>query len=240
LREVLPVKLRNRNDVVYPWFADVKDIKLVGSPAEGWDGVELKASGLSGYNDVELKADSKETMTINGRPLLVTGKYGRGKTVVFTGFTPRDKTMPPGYRDLFMRMLVEVGGERIRAAYDRIALPRKLLFECLKGLPETSLSLPESLEVQESGRRAKSTLTLANVGGYARLVRIRVEWDKSDQRVPFLQFSDNFIDLLPLENRSIALDWLLPQGQFGKSSGTLVVEGPNVKTRRIPIQVSAP
>jgi len=179
-------------------------------------------------------------MIISGRPLLVTGKYGRGKTVVFTGFTPRDKTMPPGYRDLFMRMLVEVGGEKIRAAYDRIALPRKLLFECLKGLPETSLSLPESLEVQVSGKRAQNALTLANGGGYARLVRMRVEWDKSEQGVPFLQFSDNFINLLPLETRSIALDWLLPQEQFGKTSGTLVVEGPNVKIRRIPIQVRAP
>jgi beta-mannosidase len=239
LAEVLPVKLRNRNDVVYDWGANVKDITLVGSQAEGWNESGLKESGVAGFNEVELKADSEQIMTVSGRPLLVAGKYGRGKTVAFTGFTPKEKTMPPGYAELFMRMLVEVGGDNIRAVYDELAAPGKPLFESLKDLPEASVSLPESLEVIVTGTRAKSALKITNGGVFARLVRWRVEWNQPDAESPFIMFSDNFIDLLPQESKSIDLDMLLPQQRPVKATGSLVVEGPNVKTRRIPIQVDA-
>ena len=47
-------------------------------------------------------------------------------------------------------------------------------------------------------------LRLANGGNYARLVRVRAQWPASG--APFLvEYSDNYFDLLPGEQKS--LDW---------------------------------
>ncbi|MCL5098013.1 MAG: glutamine amidotransferase [Candidatus Omnitrophica bacterium] len=243
LSEALPVELSDRNDAVYGWFANLKDIQLETSPAKGWAD-QLKAAGLSGFNEVEVKPGAQLIMTVSGRPLLVAGRYGQGRTVAFTGFTPAQATLPPAYEGLFRRMLLEAGGEKCRSALARLiaqyqpsfesALP---LFQNLKDLPETSLQLPEAIELKTAGRRARTTLHLANGANYARLVRMRAEWEHGQADTPFLMFSDNFIDLLPNESRSIALNLLLPDQPARKFEGTLVVEGPNVATRRIPITV---
>ncbi len=53
------------------------------------EGLELlRHYGLIGFNQVTARAGSRTELSIAGEPLLVTGKYGAGKTVAFTGFTP--------------------------------------------------------------------------------------------------------------------------------------------------------
>lgn len=136
-------------------------------------------------------------------------------------------------------MLAEVGGEKTKDAYGQLRAQEAPLFEALKDLPKTSLTLPEVIEVTAAGRRGKATLSVTNGGVYARLVRMRAEWERPEDEAPFVLFSDNYIDLLPHENKSVLLDLLLPTQQLGKLSGTLMVEGPNTETRRIPIRVVA-
>src|SRR5581483_3906094 len=99
LAEVLPVKLHSRNDVNYGQlyratgdinqvFSPVKEIEAVETAGEGWGDFGFKEYGIAGFNDVDLKPGSRLMMTISGRPLLVTGQFGKGRTVAFTGFTP--------------------------------------------------------------------------------------------------------------------------------------------------------
>ena len=66
----------------------MKDIGVAALGGKGWNDFGLKDYGLSGFNDVDLKPGSLQILTISGRPLLVTGKFGQGRTVAFTGFTP--------------------------------------------------------------------------------------------------------------------------------------------------------
>ncbi|MDD2763766.1 MAG: hypothetical protein PHE83_07315 [Opitutaceae bacterium] len=141
-------------------------------------------------------------------------------------------------------MLVEVGGQQVRNAYRQLATQYEPpfassapLFQNLKDLPETTLRLPETVEMTAAGRRATSTLNVTNGDAYARLARMRVEWDQPEGDTPYVMFSDNFIDFLPNESASIGLDFLLPKENTGNMSGTLVVEGPNIETQRIPINL---
>ena len=154
------------------------------------------------------------------------------------------KTLPAAYESLFGRMLVEVSPRTIREAYKELSRQyepafdsSKPLFENLKDLPETSLQLPATVEVICTGRRAKTILDIANGDAYARLVRIRVQWNKTGDEVPFVMFSDNYFDLLANEKKTVVLDMLLPKEKMGNFNGTVLVEGPNIETRQIPISL---
>jgi hypothetical protein len=275
LADVLPVKLRERYDVNYGQlylptgatdrvFSPIKDIAVTDSAGEGWNDFGLKEYGVAGFNDVDLKPGSRQVMTISGRPLLALGQFGRGTTVVFTGFTPAytekksswdpkielrylldqefvNNPVNKAYFTLFMRMIAAASGEKPAMAFDEILAERdKPLFEKLKDLPTATLAVPSSLVAKASGRKAGATLLVKNGSEYARLIRVRAEWQDGDGNAPYLvKYSDNFFDLLPGENKSLALEMFLAEGNAGKISGTLVVEGPNVETKRIPVELKA-
>ena len=148
LAEALPVALRSRNDLVYAQglvptavhgSASIKEIRAEAGAGRGWSERQLREYGLPGFNDVELKPGSEQVLSIAGRPLLVTGQYGQGRTVAFMGFTPDyearhadwdPKVLYPylldqelisnpvnrAYFDLFMRMVGAASGEKRRRA----------------------------------------------------------------------------------------------------------------------------
>jgi len=270
LAEVLPVHLESRNDLVYgpgqetradpAQFAPIKEIQTEGQPAEKWSVTLLRAYGLPGFNAVDLKPGSEEPMSIAGRPLLVTGHYGEGKTVIFTGFTPSyteeradwdPKVVYPymldqelvadpankAYFDLFMRMLAEATGERPAAGFDALIASRdKPLFEMLKDLPPAAVGLPPEVKAKVSGNKATIPLTFANGPQYARLVRVRIDWETRAEGNPdLLLFSDNYFDLLPGEKRDLEIRVSASTGTLGPIQGKLVVAGSNVPAMQIPI-----
>ncbi|MFH1008342.1 MAG: sugar-binding domain-containing protein [Candidatus Latescibacterota bacterium] len=285
LAEVLPVDVRSRDDVIYGHlhrprggkpleFSPMRDIAVAAPGGEGWSDFGLKDRGIAGFNDVDLKPGCLQILTISGRPLLVTGQFGQGRTVAFTGFTPAytEKMWPkPGpesfsswkdlpftaplpylvdqefvadplnrsYFALFMRMIVAASGEEPATAFDELLAARdQPLFETLKDLPATTLDLPMVMSVTASGRKALTNLEITNGGTYARLVRVRAEWEGGEENSPYLvKYSDNFFDLLPGESKSLALEMFLAGEHMGRISGTLVVEGPNTEPRRIPVEV---
>src|ERR1019366_8846384 len=103
-------------------------------------------------------------------------------------------------------------------------------FETLKDLPTATLTLPSALKVTVSGRKGSATLQVKNGTKYARLVRMRAEWKEGEGNSPYLvKYSDNFFDLLPGESKSVGVKMFLAKAPLGKLSGTLVVEGTNVK-----------
>jgi len=273
LAEVLPVKLRNRNDVNYGQlylptaaidqvFSPIKDIGVNNSAGEGWSDFGLKEYGLAGFNDVDLKPGSRQVMTISGRPLLTFGQFGQGTTVAFTGFTPayteKKSSWDPkialhylldqelvtspvtkSYFTLFMRMIAAASGEKPAAAFEEILAERdKPLFESLKDLPTATLVVPSLLVAKTSGNKASASLVVKNGSGYARLIRVRAEWRDGEGNAPYLvEFSDNFFDLLPGESKSLTLEMFLAEGHVGNPSGSLVVEGPNIETKHIPMEL---
>ena len=277
LAEVLPVALRKRNDVVfgqvrevYQSFADIlsqsfmeiKDIQVSGDTGQGWSDAEWKTYGLPGFNDVELKPGSRQLLTVSGRPLLVMGQYGKGKTVAFTGFTPvyAEKKSPwdpklkvpyapdqefvtnpvtKAYFSLFMRMVAAVTAEKPAADFDRILMMRdKPLFEMLQDQAPATLNLADSVKATASGNRVSTSLKLTNGTKYARLVRVRAEWDDAQAGQPYLvMYSDNYFDLMPGEDKSVSLDLFLPAGQGKPVHGRVIVEGSNMSSREIPITV---
>jgi hypothetical protein len=275
LAELLPVSLHERNDVNYGQlyrptsdinqvFSPIKDIAAEESAGEGWSDLGLKQYGLAGFNDVDLKPGSRQVMTISGRPLLVTGQFGKGTTVAFTGFTPSytekksswldtitlryfldqefvTDPVTKAYFSLFMRMIAAVSGEKPATSFDEILAARdKPLFESLKDLPSASLAVPSSLDATASSNKANATLTITNGSTYARLVRVRAEWQGGDGSSPFLvEYSDNFFDLVPGESKPVSVKMFLPKEHMGKLSGTFILEGTNIESRRIPVEITS-
>jgi len=271
LAEVLPVQIETRNDLVYgpgvettgdiaERFAPVKEIQVEGQAEQGWSASKLREYGLPGFNAVELKPGSTEVLGIAGRPLLVTGRYGEGKTVAFTGFTPvyterhaewDPKVVYPylvdqelvsdpvkmAYFDLFMRMLVAASGEKPATSYEALFASRdKPLFETLKDLPPATVNLPAMVKGTLTGDKATIPITLTNGSQYARLVRVRIGWTASAETSPYLLlYSDNYFDLLPGENKNLEVKAFAPAGTVGPIRGNLVVEGSNVSALQIPI-----
>ena len=198
----------------------------------------------------------------SGRVAAFTGftpGWAKGKDVQLGSNKPGP--IPRSYEDLWMRLLVAVGNDDLRDAYARAlaskppvqepaapapvaaakpasATEPKLLFQQLKELPATQVSLPTSVTLTTSGRRGNGSVTIRNGAGYAHLVRLQVRWDAPDQAAPFLMYGDNFIDLLPQEETTIPLEFLLPEGsQAALFSGTLVLSGSNVPEQKVPITV---
>jgi hypothetical protein len=101
------------------------------------------------------------------------------------------------------------------------------------------LTLPATITGVVSGSRAHAVLKLANGDAYARLVRVRAVWSGSGY--PYLvKYSDNYFDLLPGEEKSVDLEMILPAQRAEKIAGTLIVAGPNVEERRIPVELRNP
>jgi beta-mannosidase len=272
LAAALPVKLHSRYDVILgplaldaiqPVFEPFKTIRVTEAAGDGWSDLGFASLGIGGFNDVDLLPGSRQLMTISGHPLLVTGAYGQGRTVAFTGYTPAyilqkafwdsSVTFPycldqqfvtdpvsKSYFSLFMRLIALASGEKPAVPFDDVLAARdKPLFESLRDLPKADLTLPAEISAVTSGEKAHALLKLANGNAYARLVRVRAEWLSSDS--PYLvKYSDNYFDLLPGEEKSLDLEMFLPAQHAGRIAGTLIVEGPNIEARRIPVELRNP
>src|SRR5262249_29773060 len=69
-------------------FAPLKTIHLASNAPANWNDGGISIFGVPGFNETKFKPGAEQIMTVNGRPLLVVGQYGSGRTVAFTGFTP--------------------------------------------------------------------------------------------------------------------------------------------------------
>ena len=284
LAEALPVSVQTGNDLVFGdiisgqkstllWettadinkrFTLVKEIQMTAEAAgAGWTNPGFEDYGLSGFNEVKLNPESRQILTIQGRPLLVTGRFGQGRTVAFTGFTPcftpevdwmYDKSryeyfvdqefvtnpVTKAYFSVFMQMVAAAVGEKSAANYREVLAARdKPLFETLQDLPQATLKTPGSLKARIKNGEATATLALTNDAHYARLVRLRDEWKAGQATTPYLVlYSDNYFDLAPEESRTVELHFFLPEGAQGEVTGELVIEGANVKSTQIGVIVA--
>jgi hypothetical protein len=241
-------------------FSPQKDIRASREGAEEWSDGGLKSFGLPGFNDTRLKPGAYQVLSIDGRPLLVIGQYGHGRTVAFTGFTPAyseqhaewdDKIVYPylvdqelyrhpvnrAYLYLFMELLAAASGEKPRVDYETLLAARqKPLFETLKNLPEANVKVPATAHAEVSGTNSYLSLQFTNGDRYARLVHVRGEWEGAAQDAPYgVLYDDNYFDLMPGESRTIVARLLLLSEATEPVSGRLIVSGTNVEPTEIAV-----
>jgi beta-mannosidase len=251
LSELLPVTIQNRNDLVYGEHtlddnlqteAGFRDI--LAPPEEIWEGLPLlQHYGVRAFNLVSAKPNSKTLLSIHGQPLLVTGAFGQGRTVSFTGFTPvqaekddyqlgqqliRDPANRAYFESFIGLVAQAIGQTPALSAADLLDATEKPLFQTLKEQPVTHIGV--SLEPGSSAKPqagAVRLVRLKNGDSYAHLIRLRVEWDAKTPQPYLTEFSDNAFEMLPGEERAVTLSWRLPSGA-GSASGKLIVDGANV------------
>ncbi len=249
LNAVLPVEIQGRGDLIYGTHGmddglqtenaihEIGESGATVSP-EGLD--LLRHYGLVGFNKVTARPGARTELSIAGEPLLVTGKYGAGKTVAFTGFTPASDDYsalpideyliaePRGraYFVLFADMLAAVlPGEHERTA-ELLRTHEKPLFQTLKEQPETEVAVTEAGPVAVDGAVARCRVRLENRGGYAHLVHMRVEWAEDGTRPYLSELSDNDFELMPHESREMELEWR--SSHAGRAAkGILIVKAAN-------------
>jgi hypothetical protein len=238
-------------------FNPIKNIVAGPHATQKWQDLRIRSQGIPGFNEVRLKPGSLEYLTVSGRPLVASGRYGKGRTVAFTGFTPayvqpkprftgeepikflvdqrlRDDPATEPYFELFTMLLSETSGQTPGVESEAVLVSRReSLFEILKKLPPAILSVPERLLVRTSGKEQRLSLTLLNGQNYARLVRVRAEWDEGEPDV--VLYSDNYFDLLPGESKSVQVEFHSIEEHPGTADGRLLIEGTNVTKAEVPI-----
>ena len=241
-------------------FSLIKDIRVSQEGDGDWTDGGIKAFGLPGFNDTRLKQGAHQVLSIDAHPLFVIGQYGQGRTVAFTGFTPAyseqhadwdAKVIYPylvdqelyrypvnrAYFYLFMELLTAAVGEKPQVDYETLLTAReKPLFETLKDLPAANLKMPATAHTEISGANSDLFIQFTNGDRYARLLRVRAEWDGSTQDTPYaVLYDDNYFDLMPRESRTISAKLLLPTGATKPGPGRLIVAGTNVEPTEIAI-----
>ncbi len=257
LADILPVTISNRDDLVFGGRgmddamaspSMMKEIHAAGG-GNSTDTSLLQHYGLPGFNLVTAKSGSRVVMTIYGSPLLVTGRYGQGRTVAFTGFTPAyegsstylsDEQMVNdpinrAYFSIFITLIADAVGERpMISEANCLAVHEKPLFQTLKEQPSASVEVQGTPAVAQ-GEVVRETIRLVNGAEYARLVRLRAEWDAKGPEPYTTEFSDNAFDLLPHEEKNVVVEWRVHAKNVGDSFGRVIVDGVNLKAKEIAV-----
>lgn len=213
-----------------------KDVRLF---SRGWTDSGLKETGIESYNEVETKPGSEVIMKFNEWPLLVEGQYGKGRTLVFMGFTPKDKSAEATWRALYSQMLLAATGENPEYRYATVTGRQKPLFQLLKEQPEGAVKAsPGAIESAAKDGMASFKVEITNGDRFARLLRLRMEWSGATAEVPLPLYGENFFDLFPGEKKEVGVDVAMPEGFKGTAKGTLILEGTNVPESRIPVSLT--
>src|SRR5262249_6926769 len=162
------------------------------------------------------RPEAQVLLSLNGRPLLVTARYGKGRVIAYLGFSPagspKAKDSPPILLDrvlpvsaehvLFAKVAASIlafaAEEEPVASLDDILKTRSTpLFEQLKGL-----SKPEWPEVswawtKVDGSTLAGRVRIHNGGAYLRRLRLRLDGPDFEKGDVLPLWSNQYFDLLP-------------------------------------------
>lgn len=260
LADLLPVAIQHSNDLVYGEHTlddslqteeGFKDI--AAEPGRQWASLPLLDHyGLRAFNRVTVKPGSQTLLRIHEEPLLVIGKFGRGRTVSFTGFTPVQaqkedyilgqqlirNPVNRAYFETFIGLVALAAGQKtvlpVSALLDAIEKP---LFQTLKEQATTQIGVGLEPAEAMSPPAGATVVRLKNGSSYAHLVRLRVEWGSQAPQPYLTEFSDNAFEMLPEEERTVVLTWRMPANP-GSCSGKLFVDGANVAQSSVAFNCS--
>jgi len=234
LAEVLPVKVREGRDELNQRNAS-KDVRVF---APGWTDAGLKEVGIEGFNEVETKEGSQVIMKFEDWPLLVAGHYGKGRTVAFMGYTPVENKVTPTWLSLYGQMLLAALGENPEYRYAAVTASDKPIPQLLKEQPQVGVQAsPATLEATIKGNAGSFAVEIANGERFARLVRLRMEWEDPARQPHVVMYDDNYFDLFPGEKRRVPVEFRTPQAFSGTVKGTLIIAGTNVPEIRVPVSL---
>ena len=233
LADVLPVSVsQGRNDLSL--LNSSKDVQVL---AQGWTDAGLKELGVQSFNEVQTKPGSSVIMKFGDWPLLVTGHYGQGRTVAFMGYTPTDEDVKPTWMALYGQMLMGARGENPQYRYAAAAGDTPIM-QLLKEQPLADVTAsPSTIEVAVKQNVGDFAVEIANGARFARLVRLRMEWEDPNHQPYVVMFDDNYFDLFPGENKRVPVEFRVPEAFAGVISGSMVVGGSNLQEIRLPIRV---
>ncbi len=251
LGEVLPVQIvEGGSDLAFPGHDDDDELSdyprlhsVAGSGAWKWTGELLGHAGLAGYNRTQAKPSSRTLLQVAGQPLLAEGRFGKGRTFAFTGFTPPAPAGNPAWslderlsREPVSRAFFAVCAQILAQATDTplnvealVEGRIKPLFEILKDQPQTSVSIePQDLSTK--------SFVIRNQGGYAYLIHLGIEWPQGTR--PYIaEISENDFDLMPGESKRITVTTRAHGETEGGTEGVVKVTGANVKAMEARLQL---
>jgi hypothetical protein len=148
---------------------------------------------------------------------LVTGEFGQGRVVAYTGFTPALDSFSGTTMDnqlvyrpsthaqmLSFAELLALASPGQQLQRESLAERETPLFETLQKLPATQLAA-EKTGCEKADHGGLRRVRITNTAGYAHLVHLRMEWSTA---APYIEeLSDNDFELLPNESREIELRW---------------------------------
>lgn len=114
VEEVLPVRMRPYDDRVEAPQGLKPNVADSGHPIVAGLGDDWPA--LLGYNEVEAKPDGRVLVRVGGDPLIVTGTFGKGRSVAFTSDCGPHWAPPPfvewaGYAKLWAQLVDWAGNK---------------------------------------------------------------------------------------------------------------------------------
>jgi uncharacterized membrane protein len=234
LADVLPVKVRqSRNDISL--LNSSKDVRVL---VPGWSDAGLKEMGIPSFNEVQAKEGSEVIMKFDDWPLLVAGHYGKGRTVAFMGYTPTDNVVKLPWLALFGQMLMEATGENPEYRYTALTAADKPLMQLLKQQPRSEVKAsPAAIEATIKNNVGSFAVEIANGDRFARLLRLRMEWEDPARQPHVVMYDDNYFDLFPGERKRVSVEFRTPQAFKGTVKGTLIIAGTNVPEIRVPVNL---
>ncbi len=229
LAKVLPVEVRHANDVFprtyYRTGEEVNTPPPTSESITAADGAprwlsEVDFTGLApeSYHLLNARPDATILLRLAGHPLLVSGHYGKGRTLAYLGFSPEERSRARDRRqfilDLAIRasdearlftiisasLLALASGEDPPSRLDDVVQARATpLYETLKDTPRTPWPGVTLVWARAAGDRMKAQLHIKNGPKY--LYGLRVRFDGPDFRegnvLPL--WSNQYFDLLPGE-----------------------------------------
>jgi beta-mannosidase len=234
LADVLPVTdQRGRNDLSL--LNSSKDVRVL---AQGWTDAGLKEMGIPSFNEVQTKPGSEVIMKFDDWPLLVAGHYGKGRTLAFMGYTPTDKEVKLTWLALYGQMLMEALGHNPQYRYATVAPSDKPLLQLLKEKPLAAVTAsPRTIEATVKGNAGNFAVDIANGEYFARLLRLRMEWEDPSHQPHVVMYDDNYFDLFPGEKKRVPVEFRTPGKSAGTIKGTLIVAGTNVPETRVAVRL---
>jgi hypothetical protein len=244
LAQLLPVEVEAENDV-FP-RTSYKTGNELNAPPDSWPGAvaasetaprwlrDVDFTGLApsaGYHIINSRPGAEVLLRLAGQPLLVSGQYGKGRTLVYLGFSPEGgrsvRNRQPLIVDRAIRasaegrlftiisaaLLALASGEEPSTALGDLVKARSTpLFETLKNSP--SAPWPDvSLSWERSdGKGVRARIHIRNGAEY--LYGLRLRFDGPDFRdgkaLPL--WSDQYFDLIPGEELNATVELFTADG----------------------------
>jgi uncharacterized membrane protein len=229
LADVLPVIVRHENDAYVSStfragqlsnpFAQHAQLRIAATnDAPHWLRLaDLTGAEVDDFSILDAKPGSKVLVTLGNLPLLVTGRYGRGRTIAYMGFSPEGSPMSDHSPIILERALKESPAKRTFAIVSAVILALasgedppvsidSLIEQQVRPVFEPLLTAdpapPENVQVTWSHRADGAIVghvRIENGNQFSYGLRVRLTGPNEDTDHSLALWGNQFFDLLPHE-----------------------------------------